>query len=575
MKKFFTALSFSILIASVSFAQCPPATAQIDLDINNVRARMLAGGDLWWDFTSNSHGQYEVPKGSGIMPIYAGALWIGGYDPGGNLLGAMQTYRNIGNDFWPGPLDTANATLGASVCVQYDKIWKINRDKIEEFKYEWAHGTVQNGTYTPDPDILSWPGNGNTSIGQAKQLAPYVDVNHNGIYDPLVGGDYPKIKGDQMLWWVMNDKGDSHSQTTCNTMGIEIHVSTYAYTCPQIADTEQVLNNTTLYHYEIYNREPFEIDSVYIGNWQDGDLGCSADDFVGCYPKGNYSYYYNGTNNDIGCGGELGYGLNPPMISTLILDGPPAEPNDGIDNNNNGTVDEPGEKNLMTHFVSHFGASSGHGDPSTCKEYYNYMSGSWANGNHWLYGGSGFGTQTGATNIPTDFLYSGFPYDTSSWSEITAGDFPGDRRSTISCGPFTLQAGAKVNFDFAVVWSRDTTLPFMSKAFFDKNLHDNQKIQEWFAKDSFPSCLQINLGVNDVAQAENMLSISPNPSSDFIQINYKAKTAHVQFEIIDVMGRTILVSKEKQIDVSTLSSGVYLLKVSDGDLHFAKRFVKE
>ncbi|MEO5570516.1 MAG: hypothetical protein ABIT08_13635, partial [Bacteroidia bacterium] len=30
-------------------AGCSATTAQKDLDINNVRARVLVGGDMWWD----------------------------------------------------------------------------------------------------------------------------------------------------------------------------------------------------------------------------------------------------------------------------------------------------------------------------------------------------------------------------------------------------------------------------------------------------------------------------------------------------------------------------------------------
>ena len=30
-------------------ASCRPAEAAIDLDINNVRARLMTGGDMWWD----------------------------------------------------------------------------------------------------------------------------------------------------------------------------------------------------------------------------------------------------------------------------------------------------------------------------------------------------------------------------------------------------------------------------------------------------------------------------------------------------------------------------------------------
>ena len=34
-------------------ADCDPAEAQTDLAINNVRFRVLTGGDMWWDAASN------------------------------------------------------------------------------------------------------------------------------------------------------------------------------------------------------------------------------------------------------------------------------------------------------------------------------------------------------------------------------------------------------------------------------------------------------------------------------------------------------------------------------------------
>ena len=41
-------------------ADCAAATKSIDQQINNVRARLLNGGDVWWD--GNSNGRYIVPK---------------------------------------------------------------------------------------------------------------------------------------------------------------------------------------------------------------------------------------------------------------------------------------------------------------------------------------------------------------------------------------------------------------------------------------------------------------------------------------------------------------------------------
>jgi len=84
---------------------CAVAEAQVDMAVNNVRARLLTGGDVWWD---GSDGRYIVPKvepGTGVperSSIFAGAVWIGGFDPGGNLKLAAQTYSTSGEDFWPG-----------------------------------------------------------------------------------------------------------------------------------------------------------------------------------------------------------------------------------------------------------------------------------------------------------------------------------------------------------------------------------------------------------------------------------------------------------------------------------------
>jgi hypothetical protein len=49
---------------NVSFRfNCDKALAQTDQSINNVRARLLTGGDVWWDAApQNSNGRYVVPK---------------------------------------------------------------------------------------------------------------------------------------------------------------------------------------------------------------------------------------------------------------------------------------------------------------------------------------------------------------------------------------------------------------------------------------------------------------------------------------------------------------------------------
>ena len=120
-----------------TLAGCIATTAQVDLGINNVRAHILNGGDLWWDYTNNATGLYEVPVGSGKMSIYAGAIWVGGYDLAANLKMAAQTYRQTGsNDFWSGPI--SKDALGAldvtpATCTTYDRFWKFDRAQVVTF----------------------------------------------------------------------------------------------------------------------------------------------------------------------------------------------------------------------------------------------------------------------------------------------------------------------------------------------------------------------------------------------------------------------------------------------------------
>ena len=125
----FSVLSFCVI--SLQAQNCEQATAQIDLDINNVKARLLVGGDLWWD---GDDGKYIIPKPaegeSEISALFMGALWLGGYDPGGILKVAAQTYgtANGNTDYWPGPL-TEIGTTTPNDCTNFDRFWSTNSSR--------------------------------------------------------------------------------------------------------------------------------------------------------------------------------------------------------------------------------------------------------------------------------------------------------------------------------------------------------------------------------------------------------------------------------------------------------------
>jgi hypothetical protein len=150
---------------------CDNTAAVIDMDINNVRARLMTGGDMWWDRPSGA-AAYEVPKNSNKNALFAGSIWIGGVDKASNELKvAGQTYRQSGNDYWTGPLDEDNGySVSFQTCAEWDKFWKINASDVNKFRGLTTGITdptqiraIITANLGSIPQIIKeWPAKGNT-----------------------------------------------------------------------------------------------------------------------------------------------------------------------------------------------------------------------------------------------------------------------------------------------------------------------------------------------------------------------------------------------------------------------------
>ncbi|MDX5321605.1 MAG: hypothetical protein LPK45_10775, partial [Bacteroidota bacterium] len=403
--------------------------------MNNVRARILNGGDMWWDL--NSVARYEIPKvtdPNGIRKnsMFAGAIWVGGVDVGGNLKMAAMTYRQSGSDYFPGSLDTATGEIERSRCSHYDKVWKINREDIEK--------TVIDFTTATD-DISTWPAHGDQSFGEPRYLAPFFDANKDGSYDPT-SGDYPILddtrpddqnrpedQPDQMLYFVYNDKGNIHSETGGIPIGLELQTIAFAFS------TNDEVNNMTFYKTKVTNRSFDEVRNCYFGQWVDADLGNYSDDYVGVDVSRNLGFCYNGDDDDEGI---LGYGLNPPSVGTTFFEGP---------------RDSAGNEIGLTKFVYYNNDFSVNGNPTTAEHYYGYLRGIWKDGSPITEGANGY--QTGGAI--TDYMFPGDPNQPGEWHEKSAGNTPGDRRYLQTAGPFNLKPGAVNYVTVGVVWARTTT----------------------------------------------------------------------------------------------------------------------
>jgi len=81
--------------------------------------------------------------------------------------------------------------------------------------------------------------------------------------------------------------------------------------------------------------------------------------------------------------------------------------------------------------------------------------------------------------------------------------------------------------------------------------------------------------VNEIANSK--LSVYPNPANDLVFVNY-AGDANTLIEIYDSQGRVVITEKWtaqfSQIDLSTLNSGIYTLRIQQNGKILSKNFVK-
>lgn len=504
-------------------ANCAAPNASQELSINNVRTIIFSGGDMWWDRNGNSQAFYYIPnvsnRNTAVSSSFAGSIWLGGLDAGGQLKIAAMTYRQNGIDFWSGPLDTTNAAADPAVCAQFDQLYSVSRAEVEAF--------VAGGA--PSSNILSWPGNGDVSKRQGKLLAPFVDIGFNGVYEPE-NGDYPaydienlaekdnlgfcktKLFGDATLFWVFNDNGGIHTETQGVPIGVEVRAQAFAF------KTNDEINNMTFYSYEVFNRSSFQLNQTYFTIWNDADLGYFLDDYVGCDVNRGLGYIYNADPYDETAMGTNGYLDFPPALGCDFFKGPLADLNDGIDNDMDGLIDEPGETIQMSRFTyynNNYGAFPPQTvNPDIAIHYYNYMTGKWKDSSPFTVGGNAYGGTT-----PAVFVYDGNPVTGIGWTERGSGNPPGDRRFLQSAGPFTLKPGAVNEITFGMPWAQSSNKGGNIESL-DLLFNADDKAQALF-----DNCFKLL----DGPEAPNMTIQELNNELVFYLVNEKGKNNYRQF----------------------------------------------
>ncbi len=285
-------------------------TIVADLELNSIRAMVSPFPGAFTDHWSNEPG-FEVPQGEDTHSIYTTIPWIIGLADGSPVGFTPATFQSQGT--WPRyPWAGPNAdAVDDGFYERYHRVWKLDRAMVQNHIALWQ----DPGYEMPEP-IASWPGNGDVSNGEPALLAPFMDVNGDGIYDPW-SGDYPIIRGDQAVYaimhaeWVSQWGGMAHPE-------VDIHAMYHVYH----PFNQPALDGVVFVNYRYVNRSSQTYEQVRFAQYIDADIGCFQDDLAGCDSTRNVIYAYNGFDFDADCSTQTGYGPTPPAQGAVFLNEP-------------------------------------------------------------------------------------------------------------------------------------------------------------------------------------------------------------------------------------------------------------
>lgn len=462
---------------------------------------------------------------------------------------------------------------------QWARLWKVSKTEITDHVNNYS----QSGYVVP-ASIAEWPAHGDPSLGQAYYLAPFVDVNQNGHYDPQ-NGDYPDIRGDEAVYTIFNDQSNNTTG-----LGLEMHQMIYAFSCSDF----EVLNNTIFVHTTFYNRSVHDLTEARCGMFANLDCGFSDDDRSGFDVKTGTAFAYNVDGFDESQNGIQGFGYYPGMIGMSLLN------TDYIPANN---LDDQltTDTNLIQtqNGIPYSGLTKGYNDgivdnekhgaafggylyemPVTPADYYRLMNGKFPNGQTFAqYFGIGMDFRFIPPYLgdPENYSTYGYTPANSGWSgSLTSGNAVMDVKVFVSGDEFTLPAGENRSMDVAFVYAGniDSGNNLGALPAFQNRI---QAVQDYFDLNATPCGNQI-AGVENEGAAGTDVEIFPNPADDQIKIQFNNQYSGGSIALFTIEGKQMMTqminNDNEYVNVSSLPNGIYFIRlVTAGHVQEVKKLI--
>jgi len=389
-------------------------------------------------FNSNNEG-FEFPIGTGKTVVFEDGLVWAGYHKGRLVPKAGgSVYLHA---LQPGPIlqygTSSTDPVPADPSDPSYRIYRVRPDVNPSVPFASVSDIIASGEVAyidryeslTAMDIYSqyvndwneWP----AALGAPFSYGTGPDGNQRmapAPYDPRF--DIPGRPGaDQTLWYTSNDLDSAAvaSLTGSPPIGLEMQRTIWGYRRPGALG--QAIFMSTL----LLNKSGAAVDSMYVGQWADPDIGDGMADYIGCDTLLNMGYGYKAIPTD------ALYGKFPPAVGFILLQGPvipsPGDTATFKSHRKYGyrnlamTSFTPGLKDLFPNGDIYTGAGGDALWYVALRGLMPYVDTPWVDP---------------ATGLPSKFPFSGDPATHSGWLPSFG---PRDIRLTVNSGPFRFAAG--------------------------------------------------------------------------------------------------------------------------------------
>lgn len=421
----------------------------------------------------------------------------------------VEDYRGIlGFGYSSGPISNQ---YDADYLRRYTRVWTVSSADVEHHK-----NNFNKPGYTAPSAIVSWPGNGRSQFGESPMLAPFVDLNGNGRYEPKLG-EHPEMKGDQMAFVIFNDQRNPKINNGAAPLGAEVHLSVYLFDSTKSED----LQNSVFVNYKIFNRSAETWTDFTIGMPWMYWMGTNADGLL----LSDSTRAMAGVVKDepYDTSNINGWGSFPPAIVFRGL----STPIDGVN------------------FFSDRRDIEQYGYPKTNSDAWNYLNHRWKDGtqqSRW------FNEISRPPLLVASWLRSYIILPTVTLGTVHPGNF--------TCFDYCFS----LNTDSVGVFS-DILAPLYAA----QNRTD--AVQSFFDANSL-RCFSQAISVVDIAGISQSVVVYPNPAEAGSTLHLSGLDALQDLSLTNILGQTFPVSHQKMVTQHfaiqlphNLAPGIYFLMV--------------